>query len=72
MPGRNRSIGGRTTDLGGPNLGNDYSRDITRESQIDDSSGIVVSKKHQDKKSKSKEDQKKDHKQSSGRMSKEK
>lgn len=45
MPGTNRSIGGRGNEQSGPNLGNDYSRDITREMQADDTSIPVIKQK---------------------------
>jgi hypothetical protein len=37
-----RSIGGSGLEQGGPNLGNDYSRDITREEARDDTNEVVV------------------------------
>jgi hypothetical protein len=42
----NRSIGGAGT---GPNLGNDYSRDITRENTTDDITRVVLPHNKQDK-----------------------
>jgi len=42
MPGHNRSIGGAGLEQGGPNLGNDYSRDMTREVTSDDNDTPVV------------------------------
>lgn len=45
MPGTKNSIGGRGNEQGGPNMGNDYSRDITREMQADDTATPVVKKK---------------------------
>jgi hypothetical protein len=50
MPGTNRSIGGRGKEQGGPNLGNDISRNISREVQSDDTSARVVKNKDQNKK----------------------
>lgn len=44
-----RSIGGAGLEQGGPNLGNDYSRDITRETTTDDTSQVVVPHNRQDK-----------------------
>lgn len=38
----NRSIGGAGLEQGGPNLGNDYSRDITRENTEDDTTRVVL------------------------------
>jgi hypothetical protein len=38
----NRSIGGAGLEQGGPNLGNDYSRDISRENAADDTTRVVV------------------------------
>jgi hypothetical protein len=37
-----RSIGSQGLEQGGPNLGNDYSRDITRERQSEKPTTIVV------------------------------
>jgi hypothetical protein len=37
-----RSIGSNGLEQGGPNLGNDYSRDISRETQEDDTLKITV------------------------------
>jgi hypothetical protein len=42
MPGNNRSIGGQGLEQGGPNLGNDYSRNITREQEADDNNTPVI------------------------------
>jgi hypothetical protein len=39
-----RSIGSTGLEQGGPNLGNDYSRDITREQQSDDTLKVIVPK----------------------------
>lgn len=51
MAVRDRSIGGTGLEQGGPNLGNDYSRDISRETQEDDTLKIIVpDKKKQEKK----------------------
>lgn len=44
-----RSIGSTGLEQGGPNLGNDYSRDITREHQADETTKIVVPKNNKDK-----------------------
>jgi hypothetical protein len=44
-----RSIGGTGLEQGGPNLGNDYSRDITREQQSDDTLKVIVPKHKKDK-----------------------
>jgi len=48
MPGTNRSIGGRGNEQGGPNIGNDISRNISREVQTDDTTAHVI--KDKDKK----------------------
>jgi hypothetical protein len=42
MPSHNRSIGGSNLEQGGPNLGNDYSRDISREVSSETSNPVVV------------------------------
>lgn len=47
---RDRSIGSTGLEQGGPNLGNDYSRNITREVTSNDSDRIIIPKK--DKKNK--------------------
>jgi len=39
-----RSIGSTGLEQGGPNLGNDYSRDITREHQSDETLKVIVPK----------------------------
>ena len=39
-----RSIGGAGLEQGGPSLGNDYSRDITREMTANNTDPIVVEK----------------------------
>ncbi|KAA2242909.1 hypothetical protein F0L74_10295 [Chitinophaga agrisoli] len=44
MPVRDRSIGNQGLEQGGPNMGNDYSRNITRETQVNDSDTPVVGK----------------------------
>jgi hypothetical protein len=44
MAVRDRSIGGTGLEQGGPNLGNDYSRDITREKTEDDTLKVVIPK----------------------------
>lgn len=41
---RDRSIGSTGLEQGGPNLGNDYSRDITREKTADDTLKVIVPK----------------------------
>lgn len=48
MEVRDRSIGSTGLEQGGPNLGNDYSRDITREQQSDDTLKVIVPKKKKD------------------------
>jgi hypothetical protein len=50
MPGTNRSIGGRGNEQGGPNMGNDISRNISREEQSDDAKVPVVKDKDKNKK----------------------
>jgi hypothetical protein len=50
MPDTNRSIGGQGLEQGGPNLGNDISRNISREVQADDIPPEVVKDKDQNKK----------------------
>ena len=40
-----RTIGSSGLEQGGPNLGNDYSRNITREVTADDTQKIIVPKK---------------------------
>jgi hypothetical protein len=49
MPGNNRSIGGQGLEQGGPNLGNDISRNISREVQADDTQAEVVKNKDKNK-----------------------
>ncbi len=49
---RDRSIGSTGLEQGGPNLGNDYSRDITREKTADDTIKVILPK---DKRSPKKE-----------------
>ncbi|HEU4555621.1 MAG TPA: hypothetical protein VFS25_22435 [Chitinophaga sp.] len=44
MPAKDRSIGNQGLEQGGPNLGNDYSRNITREAQQNDTSDIPIEK----------------------------
>ena len=46
---RDRSIGSHGLEQGGPNLGNDYSRDITREVTSDDTEKVIIPKKDKDK-----------------------
>lgn len=41
-----RTIGSSGLEQGGPNLGNDYSRNITREVTADDTQKIVVPRKN--------------------------
>lgn len=48
MEVRDRSIGSTGLEQGGPNLGNDYSRDITREQQSDDTLKVIVPKEKKD------------------------
>ncbi|HEY8894788.1 MAG TPA: hypothetical protein VIM79_08225 [Niastella sp.] len=50
MPGTNRSIGGRGNEQGGPNMGNDISRNISREVQADDTTTPVTGNKDKNKK----------------------
>lgn len=56
MAVRDRSIGSTGLEQGGPNMGNDYSRDITREKTADDTTKIILpkDKKHPSKKDKNK------------------
>jgi len=44
MAVRDRSIGSTGLEQGGPNLGNDYSRDITRERTEDDTLKVIIPK----------------------------
>ncbi|HEY8916315.1 MAG TPA: hypothetical protein VIM87_07740 [Chitinophaga sp.] len=44
MPAKDRSIGSQGLEQGGPNVGNDYSRNITRETQKNDVSDIAIQK----------------------------
>jgi hypothetical protein len=44
-----RSIGSTGLEQGGPNLGNDYSRDITGEQQSDDTLKVIVPKNKKEK-----------------------
>ncbi|PWV49826.1 hypothetical protein [Chitinophaga sp. S165] len=44
MAVRDRSIGSTGLEQGGPNLGNDYSRDITREKTADDTIKVILPK----------------------------
>ncbi|WP_343671960.1 hypothetical protein [Chitinophaga sp.] len=55
---RDRSIGSTGLEQGGPNLGNDYSRDITREVTSDDTEKIILPKKNKNKKEQNKGDKK--------------
>lgn len=50
MAPRDRSIGSDGLEQGGANLGNDYSRNITREKQQDDTLNIVVPKERKEDK----------------------
>lgn len=52
MTVRDRSIGSTGLEQGGPNLGNDYSRDITREKTEDDTLKVVIPKDKKDKQKK--------------------
>ncbi|SHM80235.1 hypothetical protein [Chitinophaga sp. CF418] len=56
MTVRDRSIGSTGLEQGGPNLGNDYSRDITREKTADDTIKVILpkDKRHPAKKDKNK------------------
>ena len=60
MARRNRSIGGAGLEQGGPNLGNDYSRDISRENTADDTTRVVVPQNNQDTKKQDKQTWKED------------
>ncbi|OMP76939.1 MULTISPECIES: hypothetical protein [unclassified Chitinophaga] len=53
---RDRSIGSHGLEQGGPNLGNDYSRDITREVTSGDTEKIILPKKSKHKKEQNKGD----------------
>lgn len=53
---RDRSIGSTGLEQGGPNLGNDYSRDITREVTSNDPERIIVPRKNKHKKEQNKGD----------------
>lgn len=44
MAVRDRSIGSTGLEQGGPNMGNDYSRDISREQQSDDTLKVIIPK----------------------------
>jgi len=59
MAVRDRSIGSTGLEQGGPNLGNDYSRNITNEQQSGDTLKVIVpkGKKHTDKESQDKKKQ---------------
>ena len=50
MPGTKRSIGGQGLEQGGPDLGNDISRNISREVQADDTTAPVIKDKDKNKK----------------------
>lgn len=45
MPVRDRSIGNKGLEQAGPNMGNDYSRDLSRKAKGVDTSDIVVKNK---------------------------
>lgn len=45
MPVRDRSIGSKGLEQGGPNMGNDYSRDLSRKTKGVDTSDIIVKNK---------------------------
>jgi len=45
MPVRDRSIGNKGLEQGGPNMGNDYSRDLSRKAKGVDTSDIIVKNK---------------------------
>jgi hypothetical protein len=45
MPVRDRAIGNKGLEQGGPNLGNDYSRDLSRKAKGVDTSDINVKNK---------------------------
>ncbi len=47
MPVRDRSIGKHGLEQGGPNMGNDYSRDMSRKAKGVDTSDIIVKNKKQ-------------------------
>ncbi|SFW26248.1 hypothetical protein [Chitinophaga sancti] len=53
---RDRSIGSTGLEQGEPNLGNNYSRDITREVTSNDPERIIIPKKDKDKKTQNKGD----------------
>ncbi|WP_276485600.1 hypothetical protein [Paraflavitalea pollutisoli] len=55
MPGNNRSIGGQ--EQAGPNIGNDISRNITRETQSDDTTAPVVKNKDKQQQEQAQKDQ---------------
>ena len=55
MAPRDRAIGNDGLEQAGSNLGNDYSRNITREKQADDTLNIVVPKGKKAKGNKEKE-----------------
>ncbi|WP_298733487.1 hypothetical protein [uncultured Chitinophaga sp.] len=45
MPVRDRSIGNKGLEQGGPNMGNDYSRNLSRKAKGVDTSDIIVKNK---------------------------
>lgn len=55
MAVRDRSIGSTGLEQGGPNLGNDYSRDITREKTADDTLKVIIPKDKKEPSKKNKE-----------------
>ena len=54
-----RTIGSQGLEQGGPNLGNDYSRDITGERQANDSRKVVIPKDKDDSDKKDQENKEK-------------
>jgi hypothetical protein len=56
MAVRDRSIGSTGLEQGGPNLGNDYSRDITREKTADDTLKVIVPKDKEEESSEENKD----------------
>ena len=55
MAVRDRSIGSTGLEQGGPNLGNDYSRDITREKTADDTLKVIIPKDKKESSEKNKD-----------------
>jgi len=58
MPAKDRSIGSQGLEQGGPNLGNDYSRNITREAQKNDIADIPIEKNKSEEHKKSEQEKK--------------